>query len=238
VYEAYTISGFATNNSTTTTKDTTPPTMGAVGQQFALDQQLGDTTAPVTFSWSASDASGIAAYAVFVKTDTGQFFQQTAVAATATQYTWSLATGHSYQVAVAARDGAGNWSSYAYSGTISPSTMDDTALTVNSPWTRYSATDMFGGSYIGASDPGAWVQKTFTGTDVALVAPKFSTAGRATVYCDGTPKVLGDFYSATKVTRQIVAFCHFAQSGQHTMKIVNEGTAGRPWLTMDAFATL
>jgi hypothetical protein len=58
------------------------------------------------------------------------------------------------------------------------------------------------------------------------------------VYCDGTSIGMADLYSASTVTGQIAAQCHFAQSGQHTMKVVVEGTAGRPWVAVDAFATL
>ena len=40
------------------------------------------------------------------------------------------------------------------------------------------------------------------------------------------------------MTRDVVATCHFEQSGTHTIRVVNEGTSGRPWLAMDAFAIL
>ena len=240
VSSAYVIDGFATETGSNTSTDTTPPAMGDVNQRFVLNNQITNTTEPVTFSWSASDLSGIVAYAVFIKTDGGRFVYQDAVGRTATQYTFALSIGHSYQVAVAAKDGsnAGNWSAISYSARVTPTVVDDTAFTVGAPWVRHSLSEAFGGSYIGAADPGAFVKKTFTGTDIALIAVKGSNAGRATVYCDGSSSAVGDFYSASILTREIAAFCHFPQSGQHTMQVVNEGTQGRPQLFVDAFAVL
>jgi hypothetical protein len=121
---------------------------------------------------------------------------------------------------------------------VAPSLVDDTAFSVSSPWTRYTLADTVGGSYIGASSAGAYVQKSFTGRDIALIAPKFSTAGRFTVSCDGGTPALGDLYGSSTVGRNIVATCHFTQSGTHTIKVTAEGTSGRPWLAMDAFAIL
>ena len=191
---------------------------------------------PVTVSWSASSSHGIAAYEVYVRTDSGEYFRQS-VPAAATRYTWSLAAGHSYQVAVKARDTAGTWSGFSYSQTIAPTMTDDTAFgEVVSPWGRHNLAGTFGGTYIATAAAGAWVQLPFTGTDIALIPVMFSTAGRATVYCDGVATATRDFYSGTTVVGRPGAACHFAQRGQHVMRVVAEGTSGRPWLGVDAFA--
>jgi hypothetical protein len=238
VDSAYVIDGFAADTGSTTTTDTTAPTMGAVSQQFPLDQAITSTTVPVTFSWSASDLGGIAAYAVYVRTDAGRYLYASAVGATATTFTFALGVGHAYQVAVAAKDNAGNWSSYSYSARVTPGLADDSTFSIGGPWQRYSLSGALGDTYIGASDAGAYVTKTFIGTDVALIAVKGTNAGRATIYCDESSTAVGDFYSASIVTRQVTAYCHFQESGQHTMRVVNEGTSGRPSLFVDAFAVL
>jgi C1A family cysteine protease len=238
VTSAYVIDGFETETGPVNTKDTTPPTMGAVNQQFQLDQTVTSATAPVSFSWSAADVSGIVAYAVYVSTDNQPYVYQSAVDANATQFAFLLAIGHPYQMAVAAEDGAGNWSNYSYSARVTPTAFDDKAFTVSGPWARYSLSDAFGGTYLGATDRGAVVTKSFTGTDIAMIGVRGSNSGRASVYCDGNLTAVGDFYSATIVTRQVVAYCHFAESGQHAMQVVNEGTPGRPSLFVDAFVIL
>jgi C1A family cysteine protease len=236
VYQAHTIDGFA---SSTPAADTTPPVMSAVGQQFPLGQEITSTQAPVQFSWSATDAAGVTGYQVWWSTDNGaNWTQDTSVTATATSIVRWLAFGGTYKYAVRARDAAGNWSPYSYSNPVTPGVTDDSALPIVSPWARYSLTGTHGGSYSAASQAGAYFQYTFTGRDVALVAPKFSTAGRATLYCDGTSYGLIDTYSQSTIVRQTVAWCHFPQSGQHTMRIVLQGTSGRPWFGVDAFAVL
>ena len=239
VTSAYVIDGgFAKDTGPTDTTDTTPPTMGAVSQQFPLDNVITNTTEPVAFGWTASDRSGIAAYAIYVKTDGKPYAYQGTVGPNATRYTLALAFGHTYQIAVAAKDNADNWSSYSYSAKVAPSIVDDKAIGISSPWTRFTSGAAFGGTYVGASEAGAWVKKPFIGTDIALIGVKASNAGRATIYCDGNATATGDFYSAVVATRQIVAYCHFEKSGQHSIEIVNEGTAGRPSLYVDAFAIL
>jgi Papain family cysteine protease len=237
VYQGHTISGvnFTGGNQG---GNTTSPTMGAVTQRFALNQQVSNSTEPVNFKWSASGANGISGYAVYVSANGGQWSQDTSLSTTATQVTYALTIGSSYQVAVAAQDGAGNWSQYAFSTVVKPGVTDDTAFTVSTPWTRYTLTDSYGGTYIAASQAGAWITETFTGHDSALVGPTFSNAGRATFYCDGTSGGLVDEYHASTVGRQVLAWCHFGTGGQHTMKIVVEGTSGRPWFGVDAFAYL
>jgi hypothetical protein len=234
VYSAYTISGFAGSGST----DATPPSMGAVSERIALGQKTTATTVPTAFRWSATDASGISAYSVWVKTDNGGWFQDTNIATTASAHTYALSIGHSYTVAVAAKDNAGNWSSYSYSPTVTVGVTDDKAFTLNAPWSRYTLAGTFGGTYAATSQAGAFFQHTANGRDLALVGVEFSTAGRATVYCDGTSVGTLDEYTSSTVTQPVMAQCHFATSASHTIKIVVEGTTGRPWVGVDAFARL
>jgi hypothetical protein len=223
----------------TSVGDTTPPVMSAISQGFPLGQQITNTTAPVQLSWSATDNVGVSAYEVYWSTNNGTTWTQDAsAAANATSIIRWLGFGGTYRYAVRARDAAGNWSGYAYNVPATPSVTDDKAFTIASPWARYNLADTHGGTYAGASQAGAWLQHTFTGRTVAFVAPKFSTAGRATIYCDGALYKTVDLYSATTVGRQVIEGCLFAQSAQHTIKIVVQGTSGRPWVGVDAFTVL
>jgi len=234
IIAAHYIDGFAPS---ATPPPNPPPTMNGVVQQFPLDGGVTDTTTPMKFSWSASGALGVAGYEVYVRTDSGDYWKQD-IPANSTDYKWALAFGHTYRVAVRARDTAGHWSDYAYSAQVSPNFADDTVLgDVSSPWQRLSLTSALGGSYVASSDPGSWVQYTFTGIAAAFIPVKFSSAGRATIFCDGGSSAVGDYYSASTATRQIGGTCHFGQYGQHTIRISAEGTSGRPWLGVDAFVT-
>lgn len=156
--------------------------------------------------------------------------------ATATSHRFTLNFGTKYEFAVKAKDGAGNWSAFQYGPAITPKPTDDTAFQLSgATWSRYSWSGYaFGGTAITTSQSGAWIQHSFTGRDVALVAPLFSTAGRAHIYCDGAFKATIDLYSASLRTQATAYWCSFSQYGQHTMKVVVEGTSGRPRVDVDA----
>jgi hypothetical protein len=236
VDEVSVISGIA--QQTQPVNDTTAPVVGAVTQKLAIGQQMTTTTEPVTFTWSASDASGISELAVYVQQDGGTWARDTTIPASATSHTCLLSIGHSYRVAVAAKDGAGNWSGYQYSPTFTAKVYDDKSFTSSSNWTRYTLTGAFGGTYVAARGTGVSKTFSFTGRDAALVAPTFSSAGKATVYCDGASIGTVNLNSAAITTRNVVANCHFTTRATHTMKVVVAGTTGTPWIGIDAFEYL
>jgi hypothetical protein len=216
--------------------DTTPPTVAAPVEQ--LTAQVTNTTEQVNESWSATDASGIKAYALQVKNDSGAWSQVSLPSVTTTSLRFTLTIGHTYQFRVAAQDGAGNWSAYQAAPAFSVAAKDDTIFQLAGGWKRYSWTDAFGGTAMTSSTAGDWVKVSFTGRDVGYVAPKFSTAGRAKIWCDSTYYGLVDLYSSTLTSRQIVFSCRWSASGPHTMTIQVEGTSGRPRVDVDAFAVL
>jgi hypothetical protein len=216
----------------------TDPAMGAVTEQFPVNQQLTSTTIPIEFDYSATDPSGISAYDVWLSTDGGQYIEQTNLPALTTSVWVTASLGHKYQLAVRAKNGNGVWSGYQYSNALTASATDDKALSITSPWAFYSLSDTYGGTYSATSASGASMYLNFTGRDAAVIAPEFSSAGLSTLYCDGTASATIDEYSASTIGRRIVGWCRFTQSGQHTIKVVNQATAGRPWLAVDAFAVL
>jgi hypothetical protein len=224
--------------------DRNPPAMTSLTYKYELGEQADATTQHVRFDWSASDntggsdqPTGVAAYEVSVSTDGGAFVLQPAVAANATSYIFLLNVGHSYQVSVRARDGAGNFSAPAQTGTITPSLADDTSFSLSN-WERTPLTGTIGGTYSADATAGTGIRYTFTGTAIALVSPTFNTAGRATVSCDDVSVGTLDLFSATTQNGVVKAECHFPDGGQHSMQINVEGTSGRPWVGVDAFLIL
>lgn len=215
--------------------DSTPPTVSAPVEQF--DGPISNGGATVKLSWSATDPSGIAEYAVYSRANGGQWVKENAIPATATSWRFLLSFGTRFELAVSARDGAGNWSGYQYGPSLTPRVSDDSSWQLGG-WSRYGWSDAFGGTAITSSQAGTSITHTFTGRDVALVAPLFANAGRGHVYCDGAYKGTVDLYSATLRPREAAFWCRFAQYGQHTLRIVVEGTSGRPRFDVDAFAVL
>ena len=237
VMTAHTIDGLAssTTNNTTTTK----PTMGAVEVAVPSGKTVSDTV-PVLVKWSANSSNGISRYVIWTSMNGGSWVDTTSrlSAANATSVTLLLTPGTSYRFGVAAIDAAGNRSDYGYSAVFSPKVFDDNAVTTTTGWNRYNWTSAYGGNAITSSTAGAAAQFTFTGRGVALVGPKFSTAGQVRVYVDGTFVQTVDLYAAS-LTSQVTSFAwYWNANGTHTVKVEVVGTTGRPRVDIDAFAVI
>jgi len=239
VYEADVIDGGFVNNINVDNNDTQGPTMGAVTTSIA-GGQVG-TTVPVKVKWSAQDASGVAQYELWVKTGTGSWVDNSSHLASpsSTSVTFLLTRGTQYRFAVTAKDTAGNWSDYGYSRTIKPSVFDDNQyLTYSTGWGRYTWASAYGGSEVTTHTAGAWAKFTFTGTSVALVAPRATNRGKAIVYVDGVGVATLDNYSSSTIARSVVFSRTFSSSGTHTVVIKSLATAGRPYTDVDAFVIM
>lgn len=219
--------------------DTTPPSLTAPTQYVANGSVVG-TTVPVTFAWSASDPSGISAYDVYLQTDGGTWVRQSLTTATATSMTRSLAPGHTYAVAVAARDGAGNWSGWSYGTGAGLGAWEENSgyVTYSSGWTYNAWTSASAGQIAVSATPNASASFTFTGRNVAWVGTKATNRGQAYIYLDGVYKATLDLYSATSVARGVLASYTWPTAGTHTIKVVVVGTSGRPSVDVDAFIRL
>jgi hypothetical protein len=233
VYSAHTMSGFAS----TPAADTTRPTIAKPDERLALGSVTGtpsSATVPVDVFWSASDASGIKKYLVYLQQDSGATNPVTLSSDTATSQRFSLAAGHSYTVWVQAQDGAGNWGTAYATDTFSVSVVDDATWSFTG-WTRYPFPDAFGGSYLASATAGSWFSYTEQASDIGLLAVKFSGGGRPYVSHDGINDGTVDLSAATSQGRQLVYWAHFPdQSLQHVVKVVT----GSGWATIDGVVLL
>lgn len=242
VFEAATISGFASS-----TTDTTAPVVSSVSQVMpSTITTVGSAVdsvgrVPVKISWSASDAggSGLASYSVYVGTN--GTWTQLATSGTATSAIVNLAPGSSpYQFAVRATDGAGNLSSWTYGTTFTLTTYQEnsSAISYAGSWARYAWTPAFGGYEDTSSTAGSTATFTFTGRNVAWIAPTASNRGQATVSIDGTAVATRDLYSAT-TSPSVVDFSYqWSTSATHTIRVQANGTVGRPTIDIDAFVVM
>jgi hypothetical protein len=220
--------------------DTTAPTVSAPTQR--IDGQMTSQTVPVMESWSASDPSGIKAYSVLYTTNGGSSWTQVALpTATTTANRLALSIGQSYAFAVAAQDGANNWSGYAIGPTFKVDAQDDTssAVSCTGSWPRIAWTEAFGGYEVTSSAAGATCKfGPFTGRAVGFVAPFFSTSGQVKIYVDGTYQRTIDLYNASLYPRWVADSYWWTSSGSHTITVQVVGTSGRPRVDVDAFAVL
>lgn len=230
-------------NRACTVTDTIAPVATAPVQTFPMNWQLGTTAVPVTLTWSGTDSggSGLASYSLWQFTDGSTVPTQVPLpSALTTSVTRSLEPGHNYRFVVGAVDGAGNRSAWAYGPTFTLSAYQEssTSITYTGSWTRVAWSSAFGGYESYASAAGASAKLSFTGRNVTLVSPVFSTAGRAKISVDGAYLKTIDLYASSLVARVVVLSLSWSSSAAHTVTVTVEGTSGRPRIDVDAFAVM
>jgi hypothetical protein len=130
----------------------------------------------------------------------------------------------------------------AYYYARATSAVDRKLFNDGSSMVRYSGRwDMAGhGGYVGgkahySTQRGATASLTFTGRAVAWYGPTGPTRGKARVSIDGQAVATIDLRSRRFDAREVLFSRRFASAGKHTITITVLGTAGRPYVAIDAF---
>ncbi len=221
--------------------DTVAPTVKAPAQRFVLGSRLGTSAVPVMSSWSATDdRNGIARYEFQQSTDGGSWSRVTLPTSTTTSILRSLTPGHSYRFRVRATDGVGNTSAWAEGARFVVGRFQEThsAIRYTGTWTRRYASSAYGTYLKYATAAGAQATFSFTGRNVAWIAPKSTGRGRAYVYVDGNYVTTVNLYSSTYLSRRVVFSRSWWRSGTHSLTIRVVGTSGHPRVDVDAFIVL
>jgi len=194
---------------------------------------------PVTLTWTGSDRGwGIDHYVLQRSVDGGSWRQVLSTRSRTTSQ--ALAPGHSYRYRVRAIDRYGNVGYWDYGPTFRPRVAGDnwSSVAYRGTWVVAADPTARGGSLHESVTAGAGATFTFTGRDVAWVAERGPTHGRARVYVDGTYVTTVDLAATVDAPARVVFRRHWGYVGTHTVRIVVEGTAGRPTVDVDAFVTL
>jgi hypothetical protein len=223
--------------------DTTAPAVAAPAQSIPTGWSLGATDVPATVRWSATDASGIAEYRLILSVNGGAWADLSSQlpSATTTALTFNdLKPGSSYRFAVAAKDGAGNWSGWAYGPAFVVDAHQETssAIAYTGAWQRLAWGSAYGGYQTSSTAGGSQATFTFTGRSVAWIAPTSPIGGWAYVWVDGYEAGWLDLGAASTTARKVVFARDFPAGGTHTVRIWVDGTAGRPQVDVDAFVVL
>jgi GH25 family lysozyme M1 (1,4-beta-N-acetylmuramidase) len=240
---AYTITVTGTANGLTrtasaplTVTDASPPTV--VPPLTVLQKARLGSSVPVHTTWSASDPSGIAAYASARQVNGGSWSGLTNGSSTAISQRLNVWAAYRYRVN--ATDGASNTSAWVNGPTFKPVLIQQSSSAI-----KYSSG--WKGVYIGsasshhvryATRAGAWASYTFTGRSIGWVAVRGPSRGAAVVYIDGKYRTTVQLHSSTYHSQQIVFTANWRTSGSHTIKIVVKGTSGHPRVDIDAFVEL
>lgn len=216
--------------------ETTPPAVSPPVQFLPEGTDVLPPDVPVAFEWSATDASGIYDYVVQILENGTPYWLELETRNT-TQVLLDLAPGNRYQLAVAARDRAGNWSDWRYGPEFVPDVYqeDSPAIAYSSGWERLPWNQAWGGHQMSSITPEASTALSFSGMDVAWVGTAGPDNGFADLFIDGVPQEGVDTFNWDVVPRLLLASRHWETAGPHTVGV---GVLGDGRVDVDAFIVL
>jgi hypothetical protein len=217
--------------------DTTSPTVAAPTATLP-GQTVGASTTKAHVSWSATDAeSGVASSVLQVSVDGGGYRSVALAKPTATSADVSLSTDRQYRFRVRATDKAGNVGAFEDGPPITPirRSQEDSHVIYVGAWSLKKATGALNGSTRYATPSTHAATYSFTGSDVGLVATRYTTSGHAQVLVDGVLVRTVSVRRSATAYRQLVFARHFATAGPHTLQVRPVGD-GR--VDIDGFVVL
>ncbi|MDQ1294190.1 MAG: hypothetical protein QG608_2073 [Actinomycetota bacterium] len=223
------LTGLTATSTLTVNGDVTAPKFATWPAAAVRTGQVSTAAVPVTVSWKASDNLALASVKATAPT-------AASFAPTTTAWSTSLKPGGARKITLQAVDRAGNTSAAA-TITRTPLLTSEQKGTKAGTWAQQAGSSYLGGAILAASRKGASLTWTVTGRSVGLVAFKSARSGTATVYVDGAKAGTVNLYSASNQYRQIV-WTKTVASGKHTIKMVVDGTSGRPNVHADGLAVL
>ncbi|MGK5678198.1 N-acetylmuramoyl-L-alanine amidase [Actinoplanes sp. URMC 104] len=137
---------------------------------------------------------------------------------------------------VRATDRAGN--AVSASVTRTPWVVSEVSAQRSGTWHTLRNPSYLGGTAVGGSTAGASATWRFSGTSAGLVLSRGPRAGRIGVFLDGRPQGMVDLRSSAPQPRRVVWSRWWPQAGEHTVRVVVEGTSGRPGVALDGLVYL
>ena len=226
------------------TVDATAPVAEVPVQSFVVNSTLATSAVPVRLDWSATDGqqgTGVTRYELRQSTNGGAYASVALPTPTATGLSRSLAPNSTYRFQVRAQDKVGNWSAWVEGAAFKVAPYQENSAAIayaGGTWTRAALSGSYGGYVKHAKVPGAGAKLSFTGSNIAWVAPKSSIRGQAEVWVDGVREATVDLYSSTTQARRVVFSKGWASPGGHTIEVRVLGTDGHPRVDVDAFVVL
>jgi hypothetical protein len=232
---------------TTPWTDTAAPTIDQLPEgSFVPNSQLATSGIPVDITWAGTDDdSGISGYELQRSINGGAYTNVRLSSSTATSKRLRLSPGNDYQFRVRATDAAGNQSEWVAGPRFTVDGHQETspAIAYAGTWTQQSLSTAYGGTLRYAEGAaGERAAFTFTGSEVAWIAPKGPDRGRAEVYIDGVRVGTVDLYRNSDTRPQMAVFTAAVEPGVHTLEIRVLGTkrsaSGGTRVDVDAFFVL
>jgi len=188
--------------------------------------------------WSATDPSGIRAYAVEEKVGSGAWHavhlsssHQTAVSVTAR-------SGTIHRFRVRAKDKAGNRSDWVVGTAFTPQMVQSDAASLSGHWRQSSDKSALGGGVSSTVGSGSSARLSFRGSSVGVVASRGPNFRKIRVLLDGHEVKIVNLWASKAKDRRVVFRTSWASSGKHAITIEALGSEQRPKVELDAFALL
>ncbi|MFI7599315.1 N-acetylmuramoyl-L-alanine amidase [Actinoplanes sp. NPDC049681] len=184
---------------------------------------------PVRLRWAVRDAGGLRTVRLTTPATAD-------LSTAATAWAGSVKPGVETTYGLRATDRAGNARSVAAVRTAVM--VAETRAERDGTWRSVGGSGYLGGSALRATAKGASLSWSFTGRSAALAVSRTSVSGRVRVFVDGEPAGIVDLRSPDALYRRAVWTRSWSSSDRHTVKIVVEGTAGRPGVISDGLVYL
>ncbi|KHD72183.1 N-acetylmuramoyl-L-alanine amidase [Actinoplanes utahensis] len=208
------------------TGDPTAPTFTTSPFTVLRTGTYSATAAPVTVWFRATDNVKVSWIQVTQP-------QTAALAGTATSWSPTVKPGVATAYSLTARDHVGNARPFPYTRTVVLA--PETSATRTGTWSGGGGTSNLNSNVLSTKVKNSKLTWTFTGNSAALLFQRTSVSGLADIYVDNVKVATVDLKSSATLYRQAVWTRNLAY-GKHTVAVVAQGTAGRPWVISDGLA--
>ncbi|GAA4929731.1 N-acetylmuramoyl-L-alanine amidase [Actinoplanes utahensis] len=223
------LSGRYTTVAAQVVADPVPPVFNGPPRVSLLPGTVG-AAVPVRVGWTVADtASGVSAVRVAGADTAG-------LSGTSRALDAAVRIGAAATWTVSATDRVGNSGNAAVTRT--PAVLTEAQATRTGTWRTLDDPGHLGGAAVAGSAAGSSLTWRFTGSSAALVAGRTMNSGRVRVYVDGEFQGVVDLRSPAAKHRQAVWTRTWSATGEHTVRVQPEGTAGRQSVVLDGLIHL
>jgi hypothetical protein len=222
------LNGRTASVAATVISDATAPIF-TQGPYFGLRTGSLRSSVPVLLGWTAADAGGL--YSVALTSP-----RQVDLGITARTWSGTARANVASTWRLRATDRTRNSRTVAFVRT--PALAPEGVAARSGPWQALRNPAHLGGTALLSTTPGATIGWRFVGRSASLVMSRTPSSGRVTVYLDGDRIGSLDLGAATTAHRQAVFARNWGVLGTHTVKLVVEGTPGRPGVLADGLVVL
>lgn len=226
----------------TVVPDTDAPLSFAPKTRLRRGAGVSAGSVPLTISWpiAADIGTGVAAYDLRRRIDGGAWADVALPTETTRTITQAVPPSRAVQYEVRATDRAGNTGPWRLGATfyVRLPSEHSTAVRYAGTWARHRSSVYLGGVVKSSHSAGATATYTFTGSQVAWIAVRGPTRGKARVSIDGRTVTTVSLDNPTRLPRQTVFTYAWKRAGRHRITIHVSRHEGHQRVDLDGFSVV